>query len=74
MTENLSVYVSDEEEATLLAEFDDVFAGEKRSAKIKDAMALYLRVEEALRAVELEDIDEDSKQRYLSSLIRSDDA
>lgn len=72
MARNLGLYFNDEQEA-LVEAFDERFDGEKRAAKVRDAMELYLAVEDALESSGLDDLTEDSKRRYLQSLIWRDD-
>lgn len=56
----------------LLEEFDEEFATESRSEKIKDAMALYLQVEQALDEAGFEDMDESPKRHFITQAIRDE--
>jgi len=72
MADNVSIYFGDAAEEEVLMRFDAVTDESKpRSARIREAMLLQVVVEEALDASGL-DLDEDSKRRYLRSLITSD--
>jgi metal-responsive CopG/Arc/MetJ family transcriptional regulator len=56
-------------DADLLEEFDEEFATESRSEKIKDAMELYLNVEQTLDDLDF-DMGESSKRHFVIQAIR----
>lgn len=57
----------------LLEEFDDEFATESRSEKIKDAMRLYLDVESVIEEQGL-DMGEPSKRHFVQQSLRNETA
>jgi metal-responsive CopG/Arc/MetJ family transcriptional regulator len=55
----------------ILEEFDEEFATESRSEKIKDAMQLYLDVEQTLDDLGF-DMSESPKRHYVTQAIREE--
>lgn len=55
----------------LLEDFDNEFATESRSEKIKDAMRLYLDVERVLEANDF-DMPEPSKRHWVQQALRNE--
>jgi len=57
-------------DADLLEDFDDEFIRDSRSEKIKDAMRLYLKVEQTLDEVGFSEMDEASKRHWVTQAMR----
>lgn len=55
----------------LLEDFDEEFAAESRSEKIKDAMRMYLAIEQTLDELDF-DMDETSKRHWVQQAIRTE--
>lgn len=65
----IGTYFSDEEQDELLAEFDEAFGDDPgRSAAVKEAMRMYLAVDEAIEKTGY-DLDERGKRMFVRQAI-----